>query len=426
MENVKALLERKNKLIEENLTLCETMTNEIRCLDDEENKIYEDNEAEIRRLERDIERINSQRFAPENKIEKDDEGMNKDKEVRTKEEQLAFEKRGLADILAGRYDTEEAMEFRTHEDMNGIKYPTGSPTGANIIPTTLVQDFLEKVEEHSTVYQRVVKYPVVAGNIELPMELLTGDCGFVGEDEAVRAITMKYKTIKLTQKRLGAHINLTRQLIIDAGFPIVDRALGALAKKMAVAIEKHIFQGAGGDNDFDGLNNHVQATVAEITDDLLATQRPIKRVETATKTALTIDDLMSAYTALHPTFLANSMWTMSRATYNLIALMKDGNGHFYLQNGVVNGKPTPTLFNRPVEISDVMLDDSNAKGIHLYFGDIGEAYGMMIKKGVQIYRVNNDSTNVLKATELIVIDMHADGAVVNPQAVVALCDKQGD
>lgn len=425
--NVKALMEQKNKLIEENLALCELMTKEVRSLNDEENDQYEKNEAEIKRLDRDIERLNAQRFNPENKVEKENEVMEKQPEVRTKEQILEIEKRGLADILACNYNTEAAQEFRAGANtpgMQGITLPNGDPTGANIIPETLVLDFLEKVEEHSSVYSRVVKYPVTAGNIELPMELLNGDCGFVGEDEAVGAITMKYKTIKLTQKRIGASMRLTRQLIIDAGFPIVDRALNALAKKMAVAIEKHIFQGdTSKGEDFDGLNVHVQAAVGPITDTDLATKRPIKRVELGAKGVISIDDLMKAYTALHPSFLANSTWTMSREAYNEIAALKDGNGHFYVQNGIVNGTPTPTIFNRPVEISDEMLDSENAKKIKLYFGDLGEAYGMMIKKGVQIYRVNNDSTNVLNATELLVIDMHGDGAVVNPQSVVALCDQ---
>lgn len=424
--NVKALMEQKNKLVEENLALCELMTKEVRSLNDEEDALYTKNEAEIQKLERDIKRLNDQRFNPENKVEEKeikDMGANNN-EVRTKEEILEIEKRGLTDILAGRYDTEAAKEFRAHENVNGIKYPTGDPTGANIIPDTLVLDFLEKVEEHSAVYSRVVKYPVTVGNIELPMELLNGDCGFVGEDEAVGAITMKYKTIKLTQKRIGASMKLTRQLIIDAGFPIVDRALSALAKKMAIAIERHIFQGdTSKGEDFDGLNVHVQAAVGPISDTDLATKRPIKRVEVGTKGTISVDDLMKAYTALHPSFLANSMWTMSREAYNEIAALKDGNGHFYVQNGIVNGKPTPTIFNRPVEISDEMLDSENAKKIKLYFGDLGEAYGMMIKKGVQIYRVNGDSQNVLNATELLVIDMHGDGAVVNPQSVVALCDQ---
>ena len=61
-----------------------------------------------------------------------------------------------------------------------------------------------------------------------------------------------------------------------------------------------------------------------------------------------MDNLMDLYNSIHPEFLASSSFIMQRGFFNQVAKMKDSNGHYYMQNGVINGKLTYTLFGAEV------------------------------------------------------------------------------
>ncbi len=410
---IKALKEKINAKKDEQKALVEKAICETRGQTSEEKEQYDALESEIRELEDTLAKANEQRYNPENKV------------VEIKEEPK-MEKRelllnGLKDILTG-VESAEAQEFRAtaNTDVNGIGLPTDAPTGKNIVPTVLADEILTKLEEHSNIFAKVRKYPSTVGNLDLPARITTGKCGFVGENEAISAIKIKYEVVSLTQKRCGAFMRVTRQLMLDSAFDIMKQVLEVLIDDLAIAMERAIFQGNPSQKEFDGLNNHIKATTGDLTDDELLKQRKILRNETASADAITADDLMKTYLSLHPNFVSGASWTMNRKTFNTIALFKDGVGNFLVQSGVINGKPNYTLFGSPIEISDEIGQGTDNK-LLCYFGDLSKAYAMMVKKGMTIYKVNGDTEAVVHATELVAIDIFADGTVVNPQAVVALC-----
>ncbi len=90
-------------------------------------------------------------------------------------------------------------------------------------------------------------------------------------------------------------------------------------------------------------------------------------------------------------------------------------GHFYMQNGVVNGKLTHTLFGMPIDITE-SLPDTNP----VLFGNFTDAYSVMNKQEQGITEVSADTQTALAGTKLFVFDAYMDGAVTNPQAVAML------
>lgn len=415
---IKALKEKINALKEEQKNIVMSALNETRAKTAEEDEKFNALEEEIRGLEETLEKANEVRFNPENKVED-----NKEDNVMSNMEKRERLIKGLKDILTDQV-TEEANEYRAtaDTDMNGIQLPATAPAGANIIPTTLSNEILLKLEEHSDIFARVRKYPSVEGNLNLPARITSGKCGFVGENEAVKAIKVKYEVVTLTQKRCGAFCRITRQLMLDGAFDMMGQLIEVLVDDLAKSMERAIFQGKTAEKSFDGLNNHLHTADTPLAEEDILKDRKILNVASGAPGVITADDLMKVYVSLHPSFISSAKWTMPREVFNKIALLKDGNGNFLLQSGIINGKPNYSLFGSPVEVTDEL--GGADKHLNCYFGDIGQAYAMMIKKGMTISRVSNDTEAVLNATELVAIDIFADGTVVNPQAVVAFTDKQ--
>ena len=112
---------------------------------------------------------------------------------------------------------------------------------------------------------------------------------------------------------------------------------------------------------------------------------------------------------------------MSREYFNIVAKLKDGNNHPYLQNGVVNGKLSYTLFGAPVIVTDSLKSDTP-----ILFGSVEQAYAVMIKKGFALQHVTGDTQQALRGSQLLVLDGYMDGAVYNPQAIAKLTVSAGE
>ena len=105
---------------------------------------------------------------------------------------------------------------------------------------------------------------------------------------------------------------------------------------------------------------------------------------------------------------------MARKTYNQIAKLKDELGHSYVQNGVVNGKPTRTLFGKAIYITDVLPESTP-----VIFANFYHAYAIMIKQAARL-QPTVDTENALAGTTAFVLDSYMDGAVYNPQAIAKI------
>lgn len=93
---------------------------------------------------------------------------------------------------------------------------------------------------------------------------------------------------------------------------------------------------------------------------------------------------------------------------------KDALGHSYVQNGVVNGRPTRTLFGKAIYITDVLPESTPIILANFY-----HVYAIMIKQAARLQRTI-DTENALAGTTTFVLDSYMDGAFYNPQAIAKL------
>lgn len=369
--DIKELKELKNKKLDEADAMVGIAEKETRSLNDTEKADFEAITSEIRSLDEQIKELEAGRAS-----NTDMEVSNMDKETR-----------GLEQYLRN----EDGAEKRS------LNITTNN--GA-VIPENVEGSIIEKMEETAPVFAKARKFPSVNGSLKIAKENTTSMAGFVGEGTDVAEQAIDLGEIKLEQKRVGAAMSLSNQLINDSAVDIVNYSVNLLSRRVGKAIEKSILKGDGIE-EFKGI----------------AGDTSIEKVTVAKADAITIDVLMDLYTKIHPEFLGNSAFIMSRQFFNSVAKLKDNNGHYYLQNGVINGKPTYTLFEAEVMVSD-SLDE--LEGVPVLFGSIEDAYAIMVKKGFTLQHVKGDTAQALRGSQLLVLDGYMDGAIFNDQAIVKL------
>ena len=374
--NLKAMIEKRNGLLAEADEMVNAAEKEVRSLTEEENTKFEG-------LTKEIEDLNTQ-ISEEEVRRKEGETIEEKMEERQMETNAKeLEIRGLEQYLR-RQDGDEvrALQMTTQ--------------GGALMPENVEGSIILKMEESSPVFARARKFASVAGSLKIAKETSGTVAGFVGEGENVMEGAISFDDVKLTQKRVGAAISLSNQLINDAAANVVDYSINLLSRRAAKAVEKSVLNGVGGE-EFNGIIAETEIAHVDVTG------------------AVGVDQLLDVYNAIHPDFLGGATFIMQRKFFNQIAKLKDGNGHFYMQNGVINGKLTYTLFGAEIIVTDALPDATP-----LLFGSIEEAYAIMIKKGFALQHVTGDTTQALRGSQLLVLDGYMDGAVYNPQALVKM------
>lgn len=377
--NLKALKEKRNDLLDQADKIVNIAEKEVRSLTPEEERKFSELENEIRNLDKQIKELEASQFDGE-KIENKMEVRDMDK----KEKEI----RGLEQFLR-KQEGEEVRELQKTE------------TGGAVIPENVAGIIVNKMEETSPIFARARKFPSTSGALKIAKETALGVAGFVGEDSNLTESKLNLAEVKLTQKRVGSAISLSNQFIHDSAVNIVDYSINLLSRRVAKAVEKSMLVGNGGE-EFVGIKN--AANVPQV----------------AIKGAVTIDHLLDLYNSIHPEFLDGSVFIMSRSFFNQAAKLKDGNNHYYMQNGVVNGKLTYTLFGAEVIVTDALDKGDKTNDVPAIFGNIEAAYAVLIKKGFSLQHVSADTTQALRGSQLLVLDGYMDGAVYNEQAIAKL------
>lgn len=374
--NVKEMIEKRNSLFEQADEILDKVKKENRAMATKEEN------SKLQSIQREIEGLNTSIEAVETQQGKKMEDRSMD------EKQLKAERRGYEQFLRHKSGEERAQYVNTAEENSGV------------IPVSIADQIIEQVESISNVFQQAQKFNSAAGELRVPRDSSRDQAGFVGENEEIPSLRAKFDYAKLTQRRVGGAITLTKQLINDTSFDIVGFSVNKLARQVGLAVEKASLKGQSENDQFEGI---LSPKTLELED--------LEKV--SIPEAVTYDDLINIYNSIQPYFLDGSQWIMSRALFNEIVKLEDGNGHKYVQGGVVNGRLQQLLLGLPVVVSDQLTKEDG-----IIFGKVSDAYGIMVKDGFELQYVTGDTQQATNGTELLVFDGYMDGTVINPQAIV--------
>lgn len=397
--NLKAMLEKRNALVQEMSEVADKVEAETRAFDENELSRISEIKSEVADLDASIKQIKEVRSLAEADVETVGGETEMDKEI-TKEVEL----RGMEQFLRRR-EGEELRDVH-YSNSENTTANNANPLGEFLVPTQIHNEIVELLGETSPVFEAARKFTSVTGNLKIAREDGNFDEGFIGETVDANKLQPKLKAVTLNQKRVGAAIQLTQQLINDSGVDIVSYAQGRLARSVAKTIERGILVGPKAGENEDEAFRPVIGDKNVLTIDVAK--------------AIDVPDLLNIYGTLNPGYLEGSMWVMSRPMFNKVMQLKDGDGTFLIFRGLVDGKPGYSLFGCPVHVSDVLTGENADK---IVFGNFQAGYGMLIKKGMNLINVTQDTTQALAGGQLSILDTYMDGEVYNPNALVVATAK---
>ncbi len=280
---------------------------------------------------------------------------------------------------------------------------TGSQ--AITVPTVLSNTIVEKLVEEAPLFGRAKGFSPTSGTLEILREQAIGGATFIGEQQNAEVDnTLEFDKVVLEQRRAATAIELTQQLINDSGINIVDYAVGVMTKRLAREMDKSVLKGDKAAKQFEGI---LTSEKAEVVSEL--------NLATATDSEI-LDALFDVTLAVHPDHLDGAVFVVNRPTFNRIAKVKDNDGRYQLVRDVVNGKPAYKILGHEILIQDHMTG-AVAGEVAVAFVNFGVAYATMVKRGASMKRINADTKNALAGTELLMLDIFADGKILNENAI---------
>lgn len=390
--SLKAKIEERNSLLAKaKEILPEGM--DLRSIEEEQAEELRSLQSQIENLDQEIQEEKERRSADQNE-------NNGGATTMPKEEKQELEVRALDTYLR----TNSDAELRALSDAVTAKNATENTAGNGgvTIPMSVHNEIIRDLTEESPVFAAARKFGSVTGQLKVAREVGVDDEGFIGETVDASKIKPTLKSVTLNQKRVGAAIQLTNQLLNDSGVDLVGYSTERLVRSTARTIERAVLVGAkSGEDAGDCFRPIIGDT-------------EVQHFETAATGAVTVDELIDIYGLIHPGYLDGAMWIVSRPVFNSILKLKDGDGQYLILRDTVNGKPGYSLFGAPVYVSDFL----KGKQEEIVFGNITQAYGMLVKKGFNLTNVTADTTQALAGGRLVILDTYLDGAVINPKAVV--------
>lgn len=377
MENLKKLMEQRADLQTELEALLNTAKTEERAMTEEENTKFDDIEAKIKAIDGTIEREERAR-----KMEK------KEFQAPEVEERAAAEERAFADYIRG----------VVTENRADVNFTTGD-NGA-VIPASIANKIIEKVYDICPIFQLSTRYNV-GGTLSIPYyDETTQQITMAYADEFVdlESTSGKFTSISLTGFLAGALTKVSKKLLNNSNFALVDFVIKKVAEAAKKWIEKELLNGTA--SKIAGLTGVTQTVTA------------------ASATAITADELIDIQEEVPDEFQTGAIWIMNRATRKAIRKLKDGDGTYLLQKDFT-AKWGYTLLGKDVYTTDnisVMAAGKTA----IYYGDFsGLATKVAEDVSIEVLREKYATQHAIG----VVAWMELDAKVENAQKIAKLVMK---
>ena len=345
---MKALLEKKNSLIDEMESLLDKAKTEVRAFTDEEDSRIEEIKKEVRGLEKLI--ADKEEFRALSKEEiKAEKGT----------EEMSKEERQLEVI------EKEEREFIEAVRNNELRDLTAGANG-KIIPVSIASDVINKVVELCPILSLSQVYNV-AGELRLPKYEADGTAPIAAAyaEEFVELAEKKasFSTIDLKNQIVGLLVKISKSLINRADFDVRSFIVDEIARKIAEFLEREMLVG--------NTANKIEGAI-----------KTKNEVTTATANKIGTDDLIDLQMALPTIYQPNAVFVMHRDVLKEVRKLKDGQGNYILQQDF-SAPFGWTILGRPVYLSDSMEKQvATTKEVILYADFSG--YAVKLTKNVEI------------------------------------------
>lgn len=343
----KAKTEKMNELItraQETLTQAQT----------EERELTEAEAQELAEIRDDVKAIKQMLELDDDfaKMEIAKEETNEEEKEMNAEEKRALELReteqrdreAFENYLRGRVIHERAGELTPATTGSGIGL------GGALIPTTIVNYIIRKVYDICPILEKSQKFNVT-GKLDIPYYPADSQkitVAYQSEFSPLASSSGSFATIELDGFLAGALTKISRTLINNVNFNIVDFVVDEMARAIKRFIEHELLI---------GTNNKVTG-LSTLTNS----------VTTASASVITADEVIKLRDKIKDDFQQNAIFIMSPATRTALRSLRSTSGIYLLSDDI----STPfgsTLLGKPVFVSDNMPDIATGETV-IYYGDM--------------------------------------------------------
>lgn len=364
---LKKLLEQRADLQAEMEALLNTAKTEERAMTDEESQKFDDLEKQIKAIDGTIEREERAR----NMEKKEIQGQ----EV---EERAVLEERAFENYIRGK--VEERSDVNMAVGDNGA-----------VIPSSIANKIIKKVYDICPIYQLATRYNV-GGTLNIPYYDETTqkiEMAYATEFTDLESTSGKFASIELKGFLAGALTKVSKSLINNSQFDIVNFVINAMAEAISRWIEKELLNGTT--NKVAGLSTVTQ------------------KVDAASATAVTADELIDLQEAVPDAYQGQAIWIMNKATRTAIRKLKDQEGN-YILNKDATAKWGYTLFGKDVYTSDNMPTMA-AGNTAIYYGDMsGLAVKLSEAMNIEVLREKFATQHAVGVVGWIELDSKVENA----------------
>lgn len=340
--NEKELKEKRNELQDKMEGILKLAQAENRAMNEEEIKDFDEMEKEIKNIDATLAR--SATIKKAEKMEPVYNGL-------TEEEKDIKNFAGYIRAVAGKVQ-------------NDATQLTKGDNGA-VIPKTIVQKIIEKVENICPIYQLSTKYPI-GGTISIPKEDESSDAitvAYATEFTGLISHSSKMGSIELSGFLYGALTKISKSLLKNSDFKLTEHVTNKMSKKIAKFLEGELLNGTT--NKVSGVIGSYDSTNMKVT--------------LAKKSSVTADELIDIQELVPDVYATDAIWVMAKETRKAIRKLKDGQGNYLLE------KDSTARWNYKLMGNDVYCTD-NLKALGtaskpvIMFGDFS---GLAVKESEQ-------------------------------------------
>jgi len=286
-----------------------------------------------------------------------------------------------------------------HEVYNALQIGVESE-GGYTVPDEFERTLVEALQEENIMRGLVHVITTSSGDRKIPLVTSKGSASWVEEEAAIPESDDVFGQITLSAHKVGSMIRISEELLHDSAFDLAAYITREFARRVGAAEEDAILTGNGSHKPTGLLHATLGAELG---------------VTSAALAAITADEMLDLQHSLKASYRRKACYIMNDATIKLLRKLKDGNGQYLWQPGLLFGQPD-TLLNQKVLTSNYMPLPAAGNAAILY-GDFSY-YWLADREGRALQRLNE----LYAATDQVgfKITQRVDGRLILREAVKTL------
>lgn len=326
-------------------------------------------------------------------------------------------------LLGKKASPEEVREYKTaleaqlrNPEAKATTLQVGiDPAGGYFVTPDTSGRMVKKIYESSPMRQLANVVTIGTDALEGPIDNGEAEALWVGEKQArTQTDAPQVGLWRIPVHELFAYPKVTQKLLDDATIDVESWLSGKASDRFARK-EASAFVAGDGELKPEGLLMRAPVTTADTTRAWNVFQYIATGVSggfaAPTSEINPADKLIDLVYLLKAAYRANGKWFMARSTVGAVRKLKDGQGNYIWQPGLVAGQPATILNYGVVEGEDMPAIGANSLSIG--FGDFAEAYTIVDRLTASVIRDNITQPGFVK----FLFRRRVGGGVINGEAV---------